>query len=231
MEMYMTQMQALTKQLSETIARASTGPSPQEIALQREIDTLKAAHKEELARLMASTKDQAATIAAVHQEKHTLLEAQLKDVTVKYTALKNFCEDAHGDAGPNVMPLMDELEAKLADIDADGEPSHICQQLKREVRKCVLVTKAREEDKAELMFSNQVYLQQINELQQKLVATQRDNKALQMRVDDGAAKYQVLLDDVDQLNKTVVPALEKAMEQNRQLKLQLQALKSSSASS
>ncbi|EQC36924.1 hypothetical protein SDRG_05751 [Saprolegnia diclina VS20] len=231
MASYVAQMQALTRQLSAAVAQATTSPSPRERELQREVETLRAAHEAELARLAATTKEQAAAIAAVQEEKHMLLQAKYKELAVKHNAIKEYLDDAHGDAGASVMPIFNDFEAKLLEADGDGELSELCVQLKREIRKCVLVAKAREEDKHELLFSNQVYLQQINELQQKLIATQRENAALQHKVDESAKKNQELLDDVEQLNSTVVPALEKAMMQNHALKTQLHALKAQTSSS
>ncbi|KDO32980.1 hypothetical protein SPRG_02671 [Saprolegnia parasitica CBS 223.65] len=231
MASYMAQMQALTNQLATAVAQATASPSPRERELQREVETLRAAHEAELARLAATAKEQAAAIAAVQEEKHALLQAKYKELAVKHTAIKEFLDDAHGDAGASVMPIFNDFEAKLLEADGDGELSELCVQLKREIRKCVVVAKAREEDKHELLFSNQVYLQQINELQQKLIATQRENAALQHKVDESAKKNQELLDDVEQLNSTVVPALEKAMMQNHALKTQLHALKTHTSSS
>ncbi|OQR95774.1 hypothetical protein THRCLA_07578 [Thraustotheca clavata] len=224
----LSQMQVLMMEVASSVKAI-----PSE--LRREMDQMKTAHKEDierisvsfserLARLETKSKEESSALLAIHEAKYKQLEDRYQELATKHNTLKDFCEKDYVNAAFAIMPIINELENNLHTSHPHVDYNDQFQQLRQELRKCLILAKSREEDKQELLFSNQVYLQHINELQQKLVTVKRENTTLHKSVQEAEAKSQSLLDDVVQLKSSLLPALEKAMAQNQQLKLKNEAL-------
>ncbi|RQM27252.1 hypothetical protein B5M09_006389 [Aphanomyces astaci] len=107
----------------------------------------------------------------------------------KYDAIRDDVDLACNDrAGTDIMPQVEALEDQLYHDDDDNmleeARSLTLPALKKRLREYAVWVKLHDEDRQLLQFSNQVYLQQINELQQKHIALHKEVSAARQKVAD-----------------------------------------------
>ncbi|KAH9155742.1 hypothetical protein AeRB84_002308 [Aphanomyces euteiches] len=226
------------KSLAKVHEAALKALSERNAHLEQEARTKCELHKASLKLLSernAHLSQEAETKERLHEVEMKELSTKLHDATSKLTAIKEeFDVHCCPHAGTDLTRLLDEVEEQIMlDLgDAQAAVSMLA-DLKKKLRQYAIWVKSHDDDLTTLQFSNQVYLQQINHLQQKVLALQREVTTLNERnarmEQEAADARQDLLDEVEQMNLTVVPALEKAMKQNQQLREEIAELRASSA--
>ncbi|KAF0687350.1 Aste57867_20873 [Aphanomyces stellatus] len=210
--------------------------------LQKQVEVLRRDHEEYMAdmtkrnthleqQLQAQAKrhDQhVASLKELHETSLREVTGKLQVVSEKYARLKEVSDAVCGDAaGHDIMPMFETFEEQVFAKEDEEVCLETLAEVKKMMRRYTMWVKSQADDKNELLFSNQVYLQHINQLQQKVTASQKEIASLKETIEDNekeaAEARQELLDEVEQMNNTVMPALEKAMKQNKQLRQELAA--------
>ncbi|ETV88500.1 hypothetical protein, variant 1 [Aphanomyces astaci] len=171
------------------------------------------------------------TIHAKYEARLSDLSTKLLSTKSKYDAIRDDVDLACNDrAGTDIMPQVEALEDQLYHDDDDNmleeARSLTLPALKKRLREYAVWVKLHDEDRQLLQFSNQVYLQQINELQQKHIALHKEVSAARQKVADIEAKAATdrqELDECEEANNTLLSKLEKSMEKTKQLQKQLAA--------
>ncbi|ETW09281.1 hypothetical protein, variant 1 [Aphanomyces invadans] len=159
-------------------------------ALSAQVESMAATFQATLAQISLRqellVKEQTEALRTKYEAQISDLTSKLTTVTSKFDAIREDVDLKCNDrAGVDIMPLLDSLEEQLFQED-DGDVledarSVLLPALKKRLREYAVWVKTHDEERQLLQFSNQVYLQQINELQQKNVALNAEVAEAQQR--------------------------------------------------